>query len=257
MAIQKIVSRYSSSNVLFECDVPDTVASGLAMRHALERAVDGGADLRDANLRDANLRGADLRGANLRDADLRGADLRGADLRDANLSDANLRDANLSDADLSGADLRGADLRDANLRDANLRDANLRDADLRDADLSDADLSDADLGFFKTDFFDVLIRAPREIAGLREALVAGRVDGSTYEGACACFVGTISNVRGVSYESLGNGIKPNSSRPAERWFMSIRKGDTPETNQVSRVTVEWIDEFVGLLAMATVPATAA
>jgi uncharacterized protein YjbI with pentapeptide repeats len=64
--------------VLFECEAPDGLDSGLRMRHALEKAVESRADLRGANLRGADLRGADLRGANLRGANLRGADLRGA-----------------------------------------------------------------------------------------------------------------------------------------------------------------------------------
>ncbi|MFE8099908.1 pentapeptide repeat-containing protein [Acinetobacter baumannii] len=108
----EIKNRFTQE-VLFTCDVPEGMESGMIARHALESAIADDADLRDADLRDANLRGADLRGADLRDADLRDADLR----------DANLR----------GADLRGADLRDADLRDANLRGADLRDADLRGA----------------------------------------------------------------------------------------------------------------------------
>jgi hypothetical protein len=113
MSTQKIVSRWDSSKVLFECDVSGTMTSGTAMRYALDRAVESGADLRDADLSGADLSGAYLSGANLRDANLRGADLRDADLRGANLSDADLRDANLS-----GAYLRDADLRYANLRGA-------------------------------------------------------------------------------------------------------------------------------------------
>jgi hypothetical protein len=127
----------------------------------------------------------------------------------------------------------------------------LSGADLSGAVLRGAVLSGAVLREFKADFFDVLLRAPREIAGLREALIAGRVDGSTYEGECACLVGTIANVRGASYDSLGNGISPNAGRPIEQWFMSIRKGDTPETNQCSKLAVEWIDDFVSLLAAAS------
>jgi hypothetical protein len=221
-------------------------ASGIAMRLALEAATKGGAylsgaDLRGADLSDADLRGAYLSGAYLRGADLRGAYLRGADLRGAYLSGADLRGAYLRGAYLRGADLRGADLRGAYLSGADLRGAYLRDADLRGADLREQ----------KADFFEILLRATPEIAGLRDALVNGRVDGSTYEGECACLVGTIANVRGsVSYASLGNGITPDSSRPAERWFMGIREGDTPDTSQISAITVEWLDEFVGLLQIA-------
>ena len=69
--------------VLFECEAPDDLHSGLHMRHALEKAVEA-----HANLRGAYLRGADLRAANLRGADLSGADLSGAYLSGAYLSGA-------------------------------------------------------------------------------------------------------------------------------------------------------------------------
>ena len=196
--------------VLFECDVPEGTASGLRTRHALVQAVAERVHLHGANLHSADLHGANLHGANLRGADLRSADLRGAYLRDANLH---------------GAYLRGA----------NLRGANLHSADLHE---------------FKADVFDILLRAPNEVAALRAALVAGKVDGSVYEGECACLIGTIANARGVSHFDLGDGISPNSSRPAEQWFMQIHEGDTPETNRGSAEAVAWIDEFVGLLAAA-------
>jgi len=132
--ITQIKNRYTKS-VIFECDVPDTVESGMALRHALEKAVAVKQDLRGAYLRGACLRGACLHGADLRGADLRGADLGGADLRDADLRDTDLRDTDLRDAYLRGADLGGADLRDAYLVGSDLRDAYLRDTDLGGADL--------------------------------------------------------------------------------------------------------------------------
>ncbi|RKG35162.1 pentapeptide repeat-containing protein [Acinetobacter guerrae] len=92
-----------TGEVLFSCEIPDGMESGMIARHAVETAIADGADLRGANLR-----GADLRGANLRGADLRGADLRGADLRGANLWGADLRGADLRGANLWGADLWGA-----------------------------------------------------------------------------------------------------------------------------------------------------
>jgi hypothetical protein len=63
-------------------------------------------------------------------------------------------------------------------------------------------------------------------------------------------VGTIANVRGADYTALGNGIEPDSGRPAEQWFMSIHQGDTPETSHISAITVQWLDEFVSLLDAA-------
>ncbi|WP_407488324.1 pentapeptide repeat-containing protein [Acinetobacter baumannii] len=143
-----------TEEVLFTCDVPDGMESGMIARHALESAIADG-----ANLRGADLRGADLRGADLRDADLRGADLRGADLRDADLSCADLSCADLRGADLSCANLRGADLRDADLSCADLSCANLRGADLSCADLSCANLRGADLRGAKA--------APLIVYGLR------------------------------------------------------------------------------------------
>jgi len=121
----KVQIKSLSGAVLYQCDVPDSIASGLRVRHALESATKSGADLS----------GADLSGAYLSDANLSGANLSGAYLSGANLSGAYLRGA-----DLSGANLSGAYLRDANLSGANLSGAYLRDADLSGADLSGAKL---------------------------------------------------------------------------------------------------------------------
>ncbi|NJK43359.1 MAG: pentapeptide repeat-containing protein [Pleurocapsa sp. SU_196_0] len=149
-----------------------------------------------------------------------------------------IRDAVLA-AHAAKANLYGADLRGANLRDADLRDANLRDANLYGADLEP----------IQADFNRIIIKAIPEIAGLRRALIEGRVDGSTYTGACACLVGTIANERQADCNTL-DGITPDSGRPAERFFLAIRKGDKPETNQASAIAVSWIDEFVADLRAA-------
>ena len=140
----EIKNRFTGE-VLFSCDIPEGMESGMIARHALDTAIAEGANLRGANLEGANLEDANLRGANLRGANLEGANLWGANLRGANLEDANLRGANLEDANLEDANLRGANLEDANLRDANLRGANLRGANLEDANLRDANLRGANL----------------------------------------------------------------------------------------------------------------
>jgi hypothetical protein len=221
------------------------------------------ADLRSANLSYANLSSADLRSANLSSADLsyadlssadlRYANLSSADLRSANLSYANLRSANLSYADLSyanlrSADLRSADLRSANLSYANLRYANLRSADLRSADLRSANLSYANLRSAKNeeiiaDFCSVLDIAKAEAIGLYRALLDGKIDGSHYEGECACLVGTVANCRKENYTALTIDLKPKSDRLSERWFLAIQKGDIPENNPVSQLTKEWIEAW--------------
>ena len=135
----QIKDRFTGA-VLFECDTPDNVSSGLAVRDALEKAVAS-----RANLSRADLSGAKLSGANLSRADLYGADLSRVDLSGADLYGANLSRADLSRADLYGANLYGVKLSRADLYGAKLSGADLSGAKLSGANLSGADLSRADL----------------------------------------------------------------------------------------------------------------
>jgi hypothetical protein len=226
-------------------------------RANLSRANLYGANLSGANLSGADLYGADLYGANLYGANLSGADLYGADLSGANLYGADLSRANLYGANLSGADLSRANLSGANLSGANLSGANLSRANLYGANLSRANLSGADLygaknapqnilAPYRDDIRKVLDTAPGEVGGLLQALWDGKVDGSTYTGECACLVGTLEKVRGkgrnVEIPNLGH----DSSRPAEEWFINIRKGDTPVSSPAAAfaaaVIAEWMHE---------------
>ncbi len=138
---------------------------------------------------------------------------------------------------------KNANLRDANLCDADLCGANLSGADLSGADLSGADLSSANLSTIRNDFWDVLLRAQHEVKTLREKIISGGVDGSCYEGSCACLVGTIANAKGIKYNEI-SGISPDSSRPIERFFMGIKQGDMPENNNVSKIVLDWVDEWL-------------
>jgi hypothetical protein len=153
-------------------------------------------------------------------------------------------DADLSGADLRGAVLRGAVLSGADLRDADLSNANLSGVDLRDADLRDADLRDADLRSFKADFWMTLTQNKNEVPGLILALREGRVNGSQYEGSCACLVGTIANIKQVNYAMLDH----SSSNPAEKWFMMINEGDKPGDDSgggfAAKMAVAWAEEFL-------------
>ena len=119
-------------------------------------------------------------------------------------------------------------------------------ADLSSADLRSADLRYANLRFIKADLWELLLHAKHEISALRKAIIDGKVDGSVYEGECACLCGTIANERKCKYTEL-NGIIPDSSRPAEAFFTAVKKGDTPETNQVAKIVLGWIDELQELI----------
>ena len=192
-------------------------------RVAVELAIKQNANLSYADLRYANLSSADLSSANLRYANLSSANLRSADLSSADLSSANLSSADLSSADLSSADLSYANLSSANLSYANLRSANLRE--------------------IKKDFFARLLLAKNEALGLYDYLKKGLVDGKSYTSDCACFVGTIAKIKNENYEHLSCGLEPDSESPTERWFLGILAGDTPQNNQVSKITCEWVEEF--------------
>ena len=171
--------------------------------------------------------------------EIESTDLRSAVVKLA-ATDAVLRGADLTDADLRGADLTGAVLTGAVLRGAVLTGADLTGADLRGAVLTP----------IRDDLWAVLSGAPAEVPGLLEALRSGRVNGSTYEGECACLVGTLANVRGCAYTALGSSLTPNASRPAERFFLGIKTGDTPETNPVSKLAAKWVAEWLDRMRAA-------
>ena len=249
---QEIRNRWTNA-VQFTADItcaPDAtigVRIGLAVKWARQNDADlSSANLRGADLYGANLYGADLRYADLSDANLSGANLRYADLSDADLRGADLSSANLRYADLSGANLRGANLSYADLRYADLRGADLSSANLRGADLRDANLRGANLRSFKADFWAILTTARKEIPGLITAMREGRIDGSTYSGECACLVGTIANVRHVSADTL----EQDSRRPAEQWFLMIKKGDKPGDDSgggfALQKALEWAEEYCAL-----------
>ena len=168
---------------------------------------------------------------------------RDADLRDANLYGANLRGADLRGANLYGADLRDADLRDADLYGANLYGANLYGADLRGANLYGADLWQLPRDFIyqcSRDILFILGMLKEEIPFLKQSLIAGTVDGTQYDGECGCLVGTLGKKIGGTDKVCS--ILPfyyrGTHNAGENFFLNIRKGDTPETNQFSAHAVK-------------------
>ncbi len=99
---------------------------------------------------------------------------------------------------------------------------------------------------YKHDFWAVLLKAKTEISGLRDFLINGQIDGTKYEGECACLKGSIANIKNCHYTKIPL-IKADSSEPSEIWFLQIKKGMTPENSEIVKLTVAWIDEFLSFL----------
>lgn len=257
-----------------QADMTGTTLKGSTLKRAsLKRIQLTKGDVSDANFREADLTGAIMRDlkahrTNMSFALMMDADASRADWTDADLSHSKLIGTTMENNVLTRAHLHSAILRGATLTGSILSHANLHDADLMLTDLTnvifehcdvtnaqfsranlsgcvfiDTDLRTANLRTIKEDFWLILSHARDEIDGLAQALRDGRVDGSTYTGSCACLIGTIANVRGVSVNRLGS-VVPDKKRPAERWFLGILKGDTPENNQIAEITLEWIEEFL-------------
>ena len=199
-----------------------------------------GARLDGARLDGARLVGASLDGASLVGASLDGASLDGARLDGARLDGASLVGARLDGASLVGASLDGARLDGARLDGASLVGASLDGASLVGASLDGASLDGASLDAIRDDVERVLDAATAEVPALLAALRDGRINGSEYEGTCACLVGTIAKARGCHYRELGDDLVPDSDSLAERWFLGIRVGDTPGRSQIAAITERWI-----------------
>jgi hypothetical protein len=148
----------------------------------------------------------------------------------------------LSYADLEEANLFEIDLEGYNLSRANFSRANLKGARLYGTGLYKVILTGTELDPIRDDLWAVLSCAPSEVDFLRKALVEGRINGSSYKGACACLIGTIAKACGKKHTELDD-LKPDPDRPAERFFLNIERGDTPETSQFSKLALQWVDEW--------------
>ena len=66
---------------------------------------------------------------------------------------------------------------------------------------------------YQEDVYRVLAAAPAEVPGLLDALRAGKIDGSSYDGECGCLVSTLERVRGTG---AGTIVTRDSNSAAER-----------------------------------------
>ena len=133
------------------------------------------------------------------------------------------------------------------LRDAVLQDADLRGADLRGIPLKN--LPQDYVNLCSRDILFVLEHLKPEVPFLKDKLLAGQVDGSQYEGRCACLVGSLAKAAEGSVEAVCQAIpyyKMDVRNPGEQWFLNINEGDTPKTNEFSKHAVRLCNMVLGL-----------
>ena len=56
-------------------------------------------------------------------------------------------------------------------------------------------------------------------------------------------MGTIAKVKRCDVSQ----VIQDAGSPAERWFLQIQEGQTPENHGPSRMALEWIEEFEALV----------
>ena len=143
----------------------------------------------------------------------------------------------LQDAVLQGAVLRGAVLRGADLRDADLRGAVLRGVDFDKLPQDYINQCSRDMLFI----FQCL---KSELPAFRDKLIAGKINGSQYQGECACLVGTMANLKNTDVDKVCSAIpfyEKGTHNMGESWFLAIKKGDTPENSGFSKHVLALVD----------------
>ena len=114
-------------------------------------------------------------------------------------------------------------------------------ADLRGADLKN--LPEDFINQCSRDMLFIFEHLKSELPFLREKLLAGKVNGTQYEGECACLIGTLANGDG-GIEKVCSAIpfyKKGTHNPGEQWFLNIKEGDTPKNNEFAKHVLMLID----------------
>ena len=128
----------------------------------------------------------------------------------------------------------------ANLRGAYLSDANLRGHDEKTLPIQYINLCSRDMLF-------VFQHLKHELPYLREKLIEGKVNGSQYEGECACLIGSLGKgkmdcvrkvVSAIPYYDMG------THNYGEQWFLAIKEGDTPKNSFFVKHAVKLIDSVL-------------
>ena len=150
---------------------------------------------------------------------------------------------------LYGAYLKGAYLKGAYLKGANLEGANLEGAYLEGANLKGAkDIPQSFVEMCSRDMLFVFEHLKSELPELRKLLVAGKVDGRTYVGECACLIGSLAKIKKMDQIKVCEYIRyytPGLHNPGEQWFWNIQIGDTPDKNEFAAHALKLIDSVLG------------
>ena len=96
-----------------------------------------------------------------------------------------------------------------------------------------------------------VLKLPGELEALRDTILAGKIDGSTYSGACRCLAGTLAHsdpkyAGGCIIACEGLTFETNASSPRERFFTMIHPGNTPKNNAASKIALEWTNEAIAI-----------
>lgn len=89
-----------------------------------------------------------------------------------------------------------------------------------------------------------------EVPALKQMLIDGRVDGSQYEGECACLLGSLANADGGMDKVCATipFYEKGTHNPGEAFFLNIKEGDTPETNWFSKHAVSLCDMVIATIS---------
>jgi hypothetical protein len=166
-----------------------------------------------------------------------------ATIKTLDSSQATIKTLGSSQATIKTLDSSQATIKTLDSSQATIKTRDSSQATIKTLGSSQATIETWESANIRDDLWAVLCSYPSEILTLREALLAGLINGKVYEGDCACLVGTIAKTQGVHFKYLKS-IKPNGNRPAELWFWNIKTGDTPSTNKFSALALKWIDELL-------------
>ncbi len=171
-------------------------------------------------------------------SEVRAAGYSASEVLSAGYSTSALRAAGYSASEVLSAGYSAPEVRAAGYSASALRSAGYSASALRDTELSS-----------ERDIKNKCKKMGREESQfVCDTLYRGLMDGRQYGSieSCGCFLGSAAKKARLSVDDFCKklGIKKNADSPAEKWFMGVSVGDTPENNYAAKKGVEWIEEAI-------------